>query len=59
MHDPQEFVVGEKNTGSENVRHVYYMVHARDKYLALKRIADDTPNIYGIIFSPSRNFFIT
>ena len=41
-------------TGSENVRHVYYMVHARDKYLALKRIADDTPNIYGIIFCRTR-----
>lgn len=54
MHDPQEFVVGEKNTGSENVKHVYYMVHARDKYLALKRIADDTPNIYGIIFCRTR-----
>ena len=54
MHDPQEFVVGEKNTGAENVKHVYYMVHARDKYLALKRIADDTPNIYGIIFCRTR-----
>ena len=54
MHDPQEFVVGERNTGAENVKHVYYMVHARDKYLALKRIADDTPNIYGIIFCRTR-----
>lgn len=54
MHDPQEFVVGTKNTGAENVRHIYYMVHARDKYLALKRIADDTPNIYGIIFCRTR-----
>ncbi|MDE6192005.1 MAG: DEAD/DEAH box helicase [Muribaculum sp.] len=54
MHDPQEFVIGTKNTGAENVRHIYYMVHARDKYLALKRIADDTPNIYGIIFCRTR-----
>lgn len=54
MHDPQEFVIGAKNTGAENVRHIYYMVHARDKYLALKRIADDTPNIYGIIFCRTR-----
>jgi ATP-dependent RNA helicase DeaD len=54
MHNPQEFVIGTKNTGSENVKHVYYMVHARDKYLALKRIADDNPNIYGIIFCRTR-----
>lgn len=54
MHNPQEFVIGTKNTGAENVRHIYYMVHARDKYLALKRIADDTPNIYGIIFCRTR-----
>lgn len=54
MHEPQEFVIGTKNTGAENVRHIYYMVHARDKYLALKRIADDTPNIYGIVFCRTR-----
>ncbi len=54
MRDPQEFVIGTKNTGAENVKHVYYMVNARDKYLALKRIADDTPNIYGIIFCRTR-----
>ena len=49
MNNPQEFVVGVKNSGAENVRHIYYMVHARDKYLALKRIADDNPNIYAIV----------
>ncbi len=54
MHDPQEFVVGTKNEGSSNVHHVYYMVNARDKYLALKRIVDYLPNIYGIIFCRTR-----
>ncbi|MCM1504851.1 MAG: DEAD/DEAH box helicase [Muribaculum sp.] len=54
MHNPQEFVIGTKNTGAENVRHIYYMVHARDKYLALKRIADDNPNIYAIVFCRTR-----
>ncbi|MCM1517219.1 MAG: DEAD/DEAH box helicase [Pseudoflavonifractor sp.] len=54
MKDPVEFVIGTRNTGAENVRHVYYMVHAKDKYLALKRIADDNPNIYGIIFCRTR-----
>lgn len=50
MRNPQEFVIGTRNEGAANVSHVYYMVNARDKYLALKRIADNNPNIYGIIF---------
>ncbi len=54
MHEPKEIVIGTRNTGAENVRHIYYMVNARDKYLALKRIADDTPNIYAIIFCRTR-----
>lgn len=54
MHDPVEFVVGNRNEGSANVNHIYYMVNARDKYLALKRIADDNPNIYGIVFCRTR-----
>ena len=54
MHDPVEFVIGTRNEGSANVRHIYYMVNARDKYLALKRIADNSPNIYAIIFCRTR-----
>ena len=54
MHEPQEFVVGTKNEGSANVRHIYYMVRANDKYLALKRIVDYLPRIYGIIFCRTR-----
>lgn len=54
MHDPVEFVAGEKNEGAKNVRHIYYMVKAQDKYLALKRIADNNPDIYGIIFCRTR-----
>ena len=54
MHDPVEFVVGTRNEGAANVRHIYYMDHARDKYLALKRIADNSPNIYAIIFCRTR-----
>ena len=50
MHDPVEFVVGNRNEGAKNVRHIYYMVKAHDKYLALKRVADNSPDIYGIIF---------
>ncbi len=54
MDDPKEIIIGRKNEGSSNVKHVYYLVHARDKYLALKRIADYYPNIYGIIFCRTR-----
>ncbi|MEN9919033.1 MAG: hypothetical protein RL662_1469 [Bacteroidota bacterium] len=54
MQEPKEITIGRKNEGSNNVKHVYYMVHARDKYLALKRIADFYPSIYGIIFCRTR-----
>lgn len=54
MHDPVEFVVGTRNEGAANVKHIYYMVNARDKYLALKRVVDYNPNIYAIIFCRTR-----
>lgn len=54
MHNPVEFVAGNKNEGSKNVKHIYYMVKAHDKYLALKRIADNNPDIYAIIFCRTR-----
>lgn len=54
MKDYEEIVVGTRNEGAENVRHIYYMVNARDKYLALKRIVDNSPNIYAIIFCRTR-----
>lgn len=54
MSDPVEIVVGTRNEGAENVRHIYYMVNARDKYLALKRVLDNTPNIYAIVFCRTR-----
>ncbi|MCM1520164.1 MAG: DEAD/DEAH box helicase [Lachnoclostridium sp.] len=54
MKDYEEIVVGTRNEGAENVRHIYYMVHASDKYLALKRIADNSPGIYAIIFCRTR-----
>jgi ATP-dependent RNA helicase DeaD len=50
MRHPHEIIIGRKNEGAQNVRHIYYMVNAKDKYLVLKRLADYNPNIYGIIF---------
>jgi ATP-dependent RNA helicase DeaD len=54
MHNPVEITVGRRNSGAENVNHICYMVHAKDRYLALKRIADYNPDIYGIIFCRTR-----
>ncbi|MBD5314078.1 MAG: DEAD/DEAH box helicase [Bacteroides sp.] len=54
MKDYEEIVVGTRNEGAQNVRHIYYMVNARDKYLALKRVVDNSPNIYAIIFCRTR-----
>lgn len=54
MKNPKEIVIGNKNEGNKNIRDVYYMVHARDKYAALKRLADYYPNIYGIVFCRTR-----
>ena len=50
MTNPVEVTIGHKNEGAANVNHVYYLVHAKDKYAALKRIVDYYPSIYGIIF---------
>jgi ATP-dependent RNA helicase DeaD len=50
LNDPKEIVVGSRNEGAESVNHIYYMVNAKDKYLALKRIVDFYPRIYAIIF---------
>lgn len=54
LHQAKEIVIGTKNEGSKNVNHIYYLVHAKDKYLALKRIADYNPKIYAIIFCRTR-----
>ena len=50
LHDPKEIVVGSRNEGAEHVNHIYYMVNAKDKYLALKRLVDYYPRIFAIIF---------
>ncbi len=54
MKNPKEITIGHKNEGNKNVKHVSYLVHAKDKYAALKRIADFYPSIYGIVFCRTR-----
>ncbi len=50
MTDPVELTVGTKNAGNANIEHHYYLVKARDKYAAFKRIVDYNPDIFGIVF---------
>lgn len=54
LHEAKEITIGTKNEGSKNVNHVAYIVHAKDKYLALKRVVDFYPQIYGIVFCRTR-----
>lgn len=55
MHDPLQIQTATRNEGSDNVEHIYYMTHARDRYEALRRVVDMHPSIYGIIFCRTKN----
>ncbi len=50
MHEPKEITVGTRNSGSATVSHEFYMVNARDRYEALKRLADANPDIFSVVF---------
>ena len=54
MRNSVEIAIGRKNSGTENVEHVYYMVQAKDRYNCLKRVVDINPDIYAIIFCRTR-----
>lgn len=54
MNDPEEIQAGKKNQGADTVQHNYYMVAAKNRYLALKRIVDINPDIYGLVFCRTR-----
>ena len=54
MNNPVEVTIGRKNSGADTVNHICYTVKAKDRYLALKRIVDFNPDIYGIIFCRTR-----
>jgi len=55
LTDAINITIGVQNAGAENIEHIYYQVHAKDRYLALKRIADFNPDIYSIVFCRTRN----
>lgn len=54
MNDSEEITIGAKNAGSQNVKHIYYVSQARQRYMVLKRIVDLHPDIYAIVFCRTR-----
>ncbi len=54
MTDPRTISIGKRNGGADQIEHVYYCVHPRDRYQALRRVADANPSIYGIVFCRTR-----
>ena len=54
MNNPLEIAAARMNIAAENVQHIYYMVNAKDRYEAIKRIIDINPGIYGIVFCRTR-----
>jgi len=54
MENPVKITVGKKNSGAENILHVNYIVKEKDRYQALKRIIDYSPDIYGLVFCRTR-----
>lgn len=54
MTDPVKITVGKKNRGAKNIQHLNYIIHEKDRYQALKRILDCSPDIYGLVFCRTR-----
>lgn len=54
MHNPKEIKVAGQNQGADTVEHKYVVVHARDRYAALRRLLDVNPDVYGIVFCRTR-----
>ena len=54
MHNPLKISVSKMNSGSDNVKHIFYMAHAKDRYEVLKRVVDMNPQIYAIVFCRTR-----
>lgn len=54
MKNAEEISVAKKNIGADKISHEYYVVQARDRYEALRRIVDMNPDIYGILFCRTR-----
>ena len=50
MRKPLEITVGTKNSGTSTVSHEFYVVNARDRYEALKRLSDANPDIFSVVF---------
>jgi len=54
MRNAHMIEVAKRNESAKNISHSYYLVSAKEKYSALKRLCDFNPNLYGIIFCRTR-----
>ena len=54
MHNPVTITAGSRNKVAENISHACYMVKEKDRYVALKRMIDYIPDIFGLIFCRTR-----
>jgi len=54
MTDPFELTVGKKNSGASTITHYYTVVDQRNRFEALKRILDANPDIFGLVFTQTR-----
>ena len=54
LRNAKEITIGRKNESTNSVKHIAYLVQAKDKYAVLKRVADYCPQIYGIVFCRTR-----
>ncbi|MDP2058628.1 MAG: DEAD/DEAH box helicase, partial [Flavobacteriaceae bacterium] len=50
MKNPVEITIGSKNTSAKNIEHEFYVIQGRDRYIALKRLADVNPDIFSLVF---------
>jgi ATP-dependent RNA helicase DeaD len=50
MNSPKELVMGKKNEAADNLEHHYYVIHERDRYPALKRLLDASPELFAVVF---------
>lgn len=55
MKKPMEITIGNRNEGPQSVSHEFYMVQAKDRYLALKRLVDANPDIFSVVFCRTKN----
>ena len=55
MRESEEVQVGERNTTAASIQHQYCVVHARERFNALKRFVDADPDLFAIVFCRTKH----